>query len=80
MNEKISSFDAIDHNNITINSLANDELAKPEPTHYSKLDLKKMKVDELRAELLARNLDTKGLKPQLLSKLSKAIQKEKVYI
>ena len=65
---------------ITIDSLmqsANDEI-KSEPTHYSKLDLKKMKVDELRNELEARGLDVKGLKAQLTTRLSKAIQKEKV--
>jgi heterogeneous nuclear ribonucleoprotein U-like protein 1 len=50
-----------------------------EPTHYSKLDLKKMKVDELKAELLARNLDTKGLKAQLLNRLKEAIESEKVF-
>ncbi len=56
---------------------ANDE-SKVDPTHYSKLDVKKMKVDELRNELQARGLDTKGLKPQLTVRLNKAIQKEKV--
>lgn len=56
---------------------ANDEI-KTEPTHYSKLDVKKMKVDELRNELEARGLDTKGLKAQLSVRLTKAIQKEKV--
>ena len=56
---------------------ANDEI-KTEPTHYSKLDVKKMKVDELRNELEARGLDTKGLKAQLSARLTKAIQKEKV--
>ena len=66
--------------NITINSLmqsATNEL-KSDPTHYSKLDVKKMKVDELRTELAARNLDTKGLKQQLLNRLKEAIQDEKV--
>ena len=58
---------------------ASEEI-KPDPTHYSKLDLKQMKVDELRNELLARNLDTKGLKAQLTTRLSKALQKEKVIL
>ena len=49
-----------------------------EPTHHSKLDLKKMRVDELREELAARNLDTKGLKPQLLARLKEAIEAEQV--
>lgn len=31
------------------------------PTHFSNLDPKTMKVNELRAELEARNLNTKGL-------------------
>jgi hypothetical protein len=64
---------------LTINALAQSaELAQEAPTHHSKLDLKKMKVDELRAELAARNLDTKGLKPQLLARLKDAINLEKV--
>ncbi|CAF0707138.1 unnamed protein product [Brachionus calyciflorus] len=58
-------------------SLANEE--DREPTHYSKLDLKKMKVDELRSELAARNLDTKGLKPQLINRLKEAIEAEKAH-
>jgi len=75
--------ESIDQNNITINTLiqsasssSTDE--KPEPTHYSKLDLKKLRVDDLRAELLARNLDTKGLKAQLLARLKEAVEIEKV--
>lgn len=32
----------------------------PEPTHYSLLDLKTMKVQDIRDELLARNLPDKG--------------------
>jgi hypothetical protein len=51
---------------------------KPEPTHFSKLDLKKMRVDELRTELEARSLDTKGLKNQLLARLKDALEIEKV--
>jgi hypothetical protein len=51
---------------------------KPEPTHYSKIDLKKIRVDELRAELMARNLEIKGLKAQLLQRLKDALDEEKV--
>lgn len=62
--------------NMTSNSIGNDEIR--EPTHYSKLDLKKMKVDELRSELTARNLDSKGLKQQLVNRLKDALEAEKV--
>jgi hypothetical protein len=56
-----------------------DSESKLEPTHYSKLDLKKMKVDELRTELMARDLDTRGLKPNLIIRLKEALDAEKVY-
>ncbi len=39
-----------------------------------------MRVDELRNELEARNLDTKGLKNQLLARLKDALEIEKVYV
>lgn len=66
--------------NITINSLMQQSQTeiKPEPTHYSKIDLKKIRVDELRSELMARNLETKGLKAQLLQRLKDALDEEKV--
>lgn len=57
-----------------------DSESKLEPTHYSKLDVKKMKVDELRTELMARDLDTRGLKNQLISRLKDALDNEKVNI
>lgn len=60
------------------NNISAEEIK--EPTHYSKLDLKKMKVDELRNELGARGLDTKGLKPQLIVRLKEAIESEKVIL
>ena len=64
---------------VTVSVDENDqEEGKPEPTHYSKLDLKKMRVDELRAELEARNLDTKGLKQQLIVRLREALEDEQV--
>ncbi|XP_014220256.1 cell division cycle and apoptosis regulator protein 1-like [Trichogramma pretiosum] len=48
-----------------------------EPTHYSQLDPKNMIVNELRSELAARNLNSKGLKSQLQAKLTKALKSEK---
>lgn len=55
-----------------------DAHVNAEPTHHSKLDLKKMRVDELRMELAARKLDTTGLKAQLLNRLKAVIEAEKV--
>ncbi|VDP91360.1 unnamed protein product [Echinostoma caproni] len=48
-----------------------------EPTHYSKLDINSLKVNELRNELAARNLDTKGLKVNLVSRLQTALDEER---
>lgn len=47
-----------------------------EPTHHSELNVKAMTVVELRTELKARNLDSKGLKSQLVAKLTKALKAE----
>ncbi|KAJ4444202.1 hypothetical protein ANN_05992, partial [Periplaneta americana] len=49
---------------------------KKEPTHFSELDPKGMKVNELRQELEARTLSPKGLKSQLIARLTKAIKTE----
>ncbi|XP_011305660.1 cell division cycle and apoptosis regulator protein 1 isoform X2 [Fopius arisanus] len=49
---------------------------KKDPTHYSELDPKSMNVNDLRQELAARNLSSKGLKSQLSARLSKAIKSE----
>ncbi|XP_008204944.1 cell division cycle and apoptosis regulator protein 1 isoform X2 [Nasonia vitripennis] len=49
---------------------------KKDPTHYSELDPKNMNVNDLRLELVARNLNSKGLKSQLQARLSKAIKSE----
>lgn len=51
-------------------------LVKPDPTHYSKLDPKTMNVNELRDELKARNISSKGLKSQLAARLVKALKAE----
>ncbi|XP_012285928.1 cell division cycle and apoptosis regulator protein 1 [Orussus abietinus] len=49
---------------------------KKDPTHYSELDPKSMNVNELRQELAARNLSSKGLKSQLLARLLKTVKSE----
>ncbi|RLU19767.1 hypothetical protein DMN91_008325 [Ooceraea biroi] len=49
---------------------------KKDPTHYSELDPKSMNVNELRQELVARSLSSKGLKSQLLARLLKAVKSE----
>lgn len=52
----------MDSSTITIDENDEDDEEKPEPTHYSKLDLKTIKVDQLRRELRARNVSCKGKK------------------
>ena len=47
------------------------------PTPHQDLDIKAMKVVELRQELEARGLDTAGLKAILADRLQKAIEDEK---
>ncbi|GAB0092404.1 cell division cycle and apoptosis regulator protein 1 [Sergentomyia squamirostris] len=49
---------------------------KKEPTHFSQLDTKTMKIQELRDELEARNFSSKGLKPQLAARLAKILKAE----
>jgi len=46
-------------------------------THWKDLDIKSMKVAELKAELDARGLDTKGLKAVLADRLQEAVEAEK---
>ncbi|XP_043912093.1 cell division cycle and apoptosis regulator protein 1 [Protopterus annectens] len=46
------------------------------PTHWSKLDPKSMKVSELRDELESRALGSKGLKSQLIARLTKQLRVE----
>lgn len=45
---------------ITIDENDDDDEGKPEATHYSKIDLRTIKVDKLREELRARNVSCKG--------------------
>ncbi|VDK73790.1 unnamed protein product [Litomosoides sigmodontis] len=47
------------------------------PTHWSKLDIRTMKVAELRQELMARDLETKGVKSVLCTRLQEALDQEK---
>ncbi|XP_066303450.1 cell division cycle and apoptosis regulator protein 1-like isoform X2 [Branchiostoma lanceolatum] len=53
-----------------------EEAGKKAPTHHTELDPKTMKVNELRAELEARGLNSKGLKSQLIARLTKALKQE----
>nr|XP_009305515.1 cell division cycle and apoptosis regulator protein 1 isoform X3 [Danio rerio] len=46
------------------------------PTHWSKLDPKSMKVSDLRKELESRSLSSKGLKSQLIARLTKQLKVE----
>ncbi|KAM4636320.1 cell division cycle and apoptosis regulator protein 1 isoform 2-T2 [Discoglossus pictus] len=46
------------------------------PTHWSKLDPKIMKVNDLRKELESRTLSSKGLKSQLIARLTKQLRME----
>ncbi|XP_063619389.1 cell division cycle and apoptosis regulator protein 1-like [Cydia splendana] len=64
-----------DDSTITIDENDDDE-DRPEPTHYSKIDLRTIKVDQLRQELRARNVSCKGLRAQLVSRLSKLVKQE----
>ncbi|XP_075971593.1 cell division cycle and apoptosis regulator protein 1-like [Anticarsia gemmatalis] len=66
----------LDSSTITIDENDDDDVDKPEPTHYSKLDLRTIKVDQLRQELRARNVSCKGLRSQLVSRLSKLVKSE----
>ncbi|XP_078285210.1 cell division cycle and apoptosis regulator protein 1-like isoform X2 [Rhinoraja longicauda] len=52
------------------------EDAPPTPTQWSNLDLKSMKVEDFRRELKARNMNWKGTKAQLVSRLEKELEEE----
>lgn len=62
---------------ITIDENDDDDVGKPEPTHYSKIDLRTIKVDQLRQELRARNVSCKG---KYLNKHSDFIHKPRKQI
>ncbi|XP_055603785.1 cell division cycle and apoptosis regulator protein 1-like [Uranotaenia lowii] len=47
------------------------------PTNFALLDVKKMKVVDLKAELEARKLSTEGVKNILIARLTKALDEEK---
>lgn len=80
---KLNAGGAADtESNAAVAAVASEETGtceddKLKPTHFSQLDVKTMKLQNLRDELLARNLSTKGLKPQLTARLTKAINVEK---
>ncbi|CAG9769282.1 unnamed protein product [Ceutorhynchus assimilis] len=64
-------------NTINISDEKNDEvIEKLEPTVLTELNVKSMTVAELRAGLQARDLDSKGLKAQLVARLTKALKSE----
>ncbi|XP_051946156.1 cell division cycle and apoptosis regulator protein 1-like [Xyrauchen texanus] len=48
------------------------------PTHWTKLDPKSMKVNDLRKELESRSLSSKGLKSQLIARLTKQLKTEEL--
>ncbi|XP_031629279.1 cell division cycle and apoptosis regulator protein 1-like isoform X2 [Contarinia nasturtii] len=52
------------------------ESMKIEATHFSDLDVKTMKIQDLRDQLDARGISSKGLKPQLVARLSKTLKSE----
>ncbi|XP_052772614.1 cell division cycle and apoptosis regulator protein 1-like [Mya arenaria] len=52
------------------------EIEKKDPTHYSELDPKSMKILDLRRELECRTMSSKGLKSQLIARLTKALKTE----
>lgn len=49
---------------------------KLESSNSSDLDVKNMKMNDLRDKLDVRGLSSKGLKPQLVARLSKALRSE----
>ncbi|KAL5018166.1 hypothetical protein ScPMuIL_003888 [Solemya velum] len=53
-----------------------EKSARKDPTHYSELDPRTMKIVDLRRELESRTLSSKGLKSQLIARLTKALKTE----
>ncbi|GMS95996.1 hypothetical protein PENTCL1PPCAC_18171 [Pristionchus entomophagus] len=62
---------------VEMESPVKGERAEGAPTHYSQLEVKAMKVAELKIELEARGLETKGIKTLLAQRLQEALDKEK---
>ncbi|GBP37980.1 Cell division cycle and apoptosis regulator protein 1 [Eumeta japonica] len=71
-----SQIDKEDDATITIDENDDEDRVAPEPTHYSKIDLRSIKVDQLKQELRARNASCRGSRPQLMSRLSKILKIE----
>ncbi|XP_056647234.1 cell division cycle and apoptosis regulator protein 1-like [Diorhabda sublineata] len=71
-----ATAEASDDMSSTADEKEEESLDKIEPTHYSQLDPKSMVVNDLRNELKARNINSKGLKSQLVAKLTKALKAE----
>ncbi len=63
-------------NNEAVAEEGSGEEGGRKPTPWSDLDVKSMKVNELREELDARGLNSKGLKSQLAGRLQKALKEE----
>lgn len=73
LTDKVKEEKIIDANE-NINELSN----KLDTTHSVELDIKNMKVNDLRDKLIARNLSAKGLRAQLIARLSKALKNESI--
>ncbi|KPI91379.1 Cell division cycle and apoptosis regulator protein 1 [Papilio xuthus] len=76
---EISQIDAtnFEDTTITIDENYEDYELKPEPTHYSNINLRSLTVEQLKQELQARNANCTGLRTQLVSRLSKLLKIEK---
>ncbi|KAA0194922.1 hypothetical protein HAZT_HAZT005352 [Hyalella azteca] len=55
---------------------SNETPKRKDPSHWSALDIKTMKVVELREELDARLLNSRGLRSQLIARLTKVLKSE----
>ena len=80
--EKLDTNEAIDENDEDQENVEQDDSEKTEQDEAqipatdgdADLDVKTMKVNELREELAARGLNSKGLKSQLVERLQKALE------
>ncbi|XP_040583991.1 cell division cycle and apoptosis regulator protein 1 isoform X2 [Lepeophtheirus salmonis] len=75
------SVDNVSNTNNSEEKTAEDEeqiptISTEEPSSWKDLDPKTMKVNDLRSELNARGLSTKGLKSQLVGRLTKELKQE----